>query len=152
MDELEAILGKPDWKPPKDSYVIPKRITTPPDALVLINLTTVCGCGEKFSTPNKRLMLRFGENFIGMKQEIWRAEYNDLPREVRVVETKVLTCPQCFHKRFIHECGLLTILTKGVLIWNLDVALQTLTEMLAIRCLLLSKIRKVGSGLSRSSG
>ena len=94
MDELEDILGKSDWKPSGTKQEIPKSIPTPPDALVLINLVTTCSCGEKFSTPNKRLMLRFKKNLLGM--HMWRAGYNDLPREIREVEEKVLACLKCF--------------------------------------------------------
>ena len=96
MDKLEAILGKPDWKPSKEKREIPKAITTPPDALVLMELTTICRCGEEFSTPNKRLMLRFKENFLGMKPAMWRAEYNDLAREIKEVKLEVVTCQKCF--------------------------------------------------------
>ena len=96
MDDLEAMLGKPDWKPPKEKWKMPKRITTSPDALVFIELITNCRCGEKFSTPNKLIMLRFGGNLLGMKPEMWRVEYNDLVREVKEVEAKVLACQECF--------------------------------------------------------
>ena len=96
MDELEAMLGKPDWKPLEASKM-PKAIIKQPDTLVLINLTTNCRCGKRFETPNKWLMLRFGESFLGVKSEMWRSEYNGLPREVKEVETEVLTCQRCFH-------------------------------------------------------
>ena len=96
MDELFDMLGLPDWKPSGEKKTLPKRIAAPPDAVVLISLTTVCRCGEKFATPNRRVMLRLGESLLGIKQDMWRAEYNDLPREVEEVETEVLACEKCF--------------------------------------------------------
>ena len=96
MDELEAMLGKPDWKPSDEKWEMPKGIKTPADALVMTLLKATCRCGEKFMVPNSRTMLRFGNNLLGIKQDMWRVEYNDLPKEVEEVETKVLTCPRCF--------------------------------------------------------
>ena len=93
MDELEAMLGKPDWKPPEEKLEIPKSISTPPDALVFVSLTTTCRCGEKFVTPNKKIMLRFKENFSWDKnRRCGKAEYNDLLREVKEVVSEVLAC------------------------------------------------------------
>ena len=96
MDELEAMLGKPDWKPSEKKWEMPKRVGKKPDALVLVNLVATCRCGEKFVTPNKRVMLRFGHSLLGIGKEMWRNEYNGLPREVEEVEDEVLACPRCF--------------------------------------------------------
>ena len=95
MDELEAMLGKPDWKPSKEKRRMPKGTRNSPDALVLICSVITCNCcGEKFVTPNKYLMLRFGESLIGIRTG--RAEYDSLPREVQKFEEEVSACLQCF--------------------------------------------------------
>ena len=97
MDELEAMLGKPDRKPSEKKWEAPKATIKHPDALVLVSLVTSCRCGEKFVTPSKRLMVRFGANLLGIKQGKGRAEYDGLPREVREYEEEVLACPRCFN-------------------------------------------------------
>ena len=96
MDELEAMLGKPDWEPPEKKPKMSKRIGKKPDALVSVNLVATCRCGEKFVTPNKKVVLRFGSSLLKIKQEMWRNEYNGLPREVEEVEAEILACPRCF--------------------------------------------------------
>ena len=96
MDELEGILGKPDWKPSEEEWKASKRVSKLPDALVLINLLTTCRCGEKFKTPNKRIAVRFGKSLLGVIEGAWRLEYNNLPREVEVVEDEVVACLRCF--------------------------------------------------------
>ena len=97
MDELEAMLGKPDRKPSEKKWEVSKRITPSPDALVLINLVTTCSCGEKFLTPGRRVMFRFGENSPKIEKGVWKTEYNSLPREERYIEEEVSACPTCFH-------------------------------------------------------
>ena len=96
MDELEAMLGKPDHKPSEKKWEMPKRTGKKPDALVSVNLVATCRCGEEFVTPNRKVMLRFGHSLLKIKKEMWRNEYNELPREVEEVESGVLACPQCF--------------------------------------------------------
>ena len=96
MDDLEAILGKPDWRPTKSTWKMAKRHATPPDTLVMTLLNATCRCGEKFVMPSSRPMLELGGRLLKIKQEMWRAGYNNLPRKVEEVETKVLTCPRCF--------------------------------------------------------
>ena len=96
MDELEGMLGKPDWEPSEKKREMSKRRVKKPDALVSVSLVTTCRCGEKYVTPNNRVMLRFGHSLLKIKQEMWRNEYNHLSREVEKVEAEVMTCPQCF--------------------------------------------------------
>ena len=96
MDDLEAMLGKPDWKPSEEKWEAPKATIKSPDALVLVNLLTTCRCGEEFVTPSKRIMIRFGTNLLGIKQGKGRKEYNDLPREMEEYEEEVLACERCF--------------------------------------------------------
>ena len=94
MNELEAMLGKPDWK--YSEQEVPKVTVKLPDALVLVSSETTCRCGEQFVAPSKRLMLRFGESLLGIKKGTGQTEYTNLPREVRKVEEEVLTCHKCF--------------------------------------------------------
>ena len=96
MDELEAMLGKPDWIPPKSTWKMAKSDATPPDAIVMTLVKATCRCGEKFVMPSSRPMLELGGRLLKVKQEKWKAEYNHLPRKVEEVETKVSTCPRCF--------------------------------------------------------
>ena len=96
MDDLEDILGKPDWKPSEKKWEMAKGVSKKPDALVSVSLMTTCRCGEKFVTPNRKVMLRFGHSLLKVKQEIWKNEYNALPREVEEVEAEVMACRRCF--------------------------------------------------------
>ena len=96
MDELTAMLGEPDPKPSEEKWEAPKRAFKLPDALVLFNWTTTCRCGEKFVTPNKLIAVRSGGNLHGIREGMWRTEYNNLPKEVREFENEVIACSKCF--------------------------------------------------------
>ena len=96
MNELEGILGKPDWKPEGRKAEIKKTVAASPDAVVLVNLVATCSCGEEYSIPNTKIMLRFGKNLLSRKNKSWTNAYNELPREVRETQTKVAACLRCF--------------------------------------------------------
>ena len=97
MNELEAMLGKPDWKPSENKWEMPKSTTTPPDALVLINVVITCNCGEDFLIPNRRVMFRFDKSLLKIEKGVWKPEYNSLPREEMDVDEEVSACMTCFH-------------------------------------------------------
>ena len=61
-----------------------------------MELTTVCRCGGEFPAPNKNLMFRFKENFHKVRPEKWQRSYNALPREVKEITLKVVSCVRCF--------------------------------------------------------
>ena len=97
MDELWEMLGKPDPEPAEEEeWKAPKKIFRLPDAVVLINLTTTCRCGETFQTPNKRIALRFGKKLLAVTEGVWRMEYNYLPKEVKEFDEEVVACLRCF--------------------------------------------------------
>ena len=96
MKTIEELLGPPDWKPSGKKRGIPKSKPIEPDAVVLIMLTHKCRCGNYFAVPNKDILLRFGNSLLAAKSVTWRNEFNDLPREVKEMETEVLACYDCF--------------------------------------------------------
>lgn len=70
------------------------RKTYWPDALVFINRTIHCKCGEIYVSPNPMILLRFGDERKMVKQ--WLSRFNTLPREKYEITEHSPICISCY--------------------------------------------------------
>lgn len=70
------------------------RKTNWPDALVFINRTIHCKCGEIYISPNPIILLRFGDERKIIKE--WMPRFNILPREKYEISEHAPICISCY--------------------------------------------------------